>query len=107
MTLLISNKRQILHSRKRQVQVDLTNIRVHQHGTWAGGGNGEQGVGRSRDGNTSKIHLVGDGTGNGLGWQVTAGQAGDAPEPAALLVTWLALAQEVVGFSLQRGERLR
>ena len=72
-----------------------------------GGKNDEQGVGRSRGGNTSKIHLVGDGAGNGLGWQVTAGQAGDAPEAAALLVPWLALAQEVVGFSLQRGERLR
>ena len=72
-----------------------------------GKGNGEQGVGRSRGGNTSKIHLVGDGAGNGLGWQVTAGQAGDAPEAAALLAPWLSRAQEVVGFSLQRGERLR
>ena len=33
-TFLISNKRQITHS--RQVQVDSTSIRVHQHGTWAG-----------------------------------------------------------------------
>ena len=36
-TLLISNKRQIPHSRQRQVQVDSTSIRLHQHGTWPGG----------------------------------------------------------------------
>ena len=33
-TFPTSNKRQITHS--RQVQVDSTSIRVHQHGTWAG-----------------------------------------------------------------------
>jgi len=32
---LIRNKRRIPHSQQRQVQVDSTSIRVHQHGTGA------------------------------------------------------------------------
>jgi transposase len=32
---LIRNKRQLPHSRQRQLQVDSTSIRVHQHGTGA------------------------------------------------------------------------
>ena len=31
-----------------------------------------------------------------LGWQVTEGQAGDAPQAAGLLAPWLAPAQDVV-----------
>jgi len=33
---LISHHRKIPHSRQRQLQVDSTSIRVHQHGTGAG-----------------------------------------------------------------------
>nr|GFC18053.1 hypothetical protein [Tanacetum cinerariifolium] len=77
--------------------------------TWHGGRkkNGEQGVGRSRGGNTSKIHLVSDGGGNVLGWQVRAGQAGDAPEAADLLAPWLAPAQEVLGDAAYDSDALR
>lgn len=42
------------------------------------------------------MHLVSDGAGNVLGWDVTAGTAGDAPQAAGLLAPWLAPAQEVV-----------
>ena len=32
---LIRNKRKVPHARQRQVQVDSTSVRVHQHGTGA------------------------------------------------------------------------
>ena len=69
--------------------------------------NGEQAVGRSRGGNTSKIHLVGDGAGQVLGWQLTAGQAGDAPQATGLLTRWLAPAQEVLGDAAYDSDALR
>ena len=69
--------------------------------------NGEQAVGRSRGGNTSKIHLVGDGAGQVLGWQLTAGQAGDAPQAAGLLARWLAPAQQVLGDAAYDSDALR
>lgn len=69
--------------------------------------NGEQGLGRSRGGNTSKVHLVADGAGNVLGWEVTAGTAGDAPQAADLLAPWLAPAQEVVGDAAYDSDALR
>ena len=42
------------------------------------------------------MHLASDGAGNVLGWQVTPGTAGDAPQAAGLLAPWLAPAQQVV-----------
>lgn len=48
-----------------------------------------------------------DGAGNVLGWQVTAGQAGDAPEAAGLLTPWLAPAQEVLGDAAYDSDALR
>ncbi|MGI4874262.1 MAG: IS5 family transposase [Janthinobacterium lividum] len=89
------------------MQVDSTSIRVHLHGTGAEKKNGEQGVGRSRGGNTSKLHLVADGAGNVLGWEVRAGQAGDAPQAADLLAPWLAPAQEVLGDAAYDSDVLR
>lgn len=43
------------------------------------------------------MHLVADGAGNVLGWQLRAGPAGDAPQAAGLLAPGLAPAQEVLG----------
>jgi transposase len=51
--------------------------------------------------------LVGDGAGNVLGWQVRAGQAGDAPEAADLLSPWLAPAQEIVADAAYDRDELR
>lgn len=42
-----------------------------------------------------------------LGWQLTAGQAGDAPEAAGLLAPWLAPAQEVVADAAYDSDALR
>lgn len=50
---------------------------------------------------------MGDGAGNVLGWQVTAGQAGDAPQAGQLLAPWLAPAQEVVADAAYDSDALR
>lgn len=51
--------------------------------------------------------MVSDGAGNVLGWQLTAGQAGDAPQAAGLLTQWLAPAQEVLGDAAYDSDALR
>ena len=50
---------------------------------------------------------MGDGAGNVLGWQVTAGQDGDAPQAAGLLAPWLAPAQQVLGDAAYDSDALR
>lgn len=42
-----------------------------------------------------------------LGWEVTAGPAGDAPQAADLLAPWLAPAQEVPGDTAYDSDALR
>jgi len=51
--------------------------------------------------------LVSDGAGNVLGWPVTAGHVGDAPQAAGLLAPWLAPAQEVRGDAAYDSDALR
>ncbi|MFD6781532.1 IS5 family transposase [Streptomyces diastaticus] len=91
------------------VAVDSTSVRAHQHAAGArvdpprakggrsgrtpgrasvakpgrpvgGGGAGGEGLGRSRGGFTSKIHLSADGRCRPLSLLVTAGQRGDSPQ---------------------------
>lgn len=51
---------------------------------WCKKGEGDQALGRSRGGFSSKIHALSDGLGNPFTFALTAGQAGDAPEAEAL-----------------------
>ena len=46
---------------------------------------GEQALGRSRGGFSSKLHAAGDALGNPLAFRLTAGQQGDAPQALPLL----------------------
>ena len=46
---------------------------------------GEQALGRSRGGFSSKLHAAGDSLGNPLAFSLTAGQQGDAPQAPPLL----------------------
>ena len=50
---------------------------------------------------------MGDGAGNVLGWQVTAGQAGDAPQAADLLAPLLAPARQVLADTAYDSDALR
>jgi len=66
-----------------QVQVDTTIVRAHQHAAGAARGltpqasATQQGLGRSRGGLSTKIHVVGDGRGRPLVTRATPGQAAD------------------------------
>ena len=51
--------------------------------------------------------MVGDGASQVLGWKLTAGQAGDAPQAAGLLARWLAPAQQVLGDAAYNSDALR
>ena len=46
---------------------------------------GEQALGRSRGGFSTKLHAAGDALGNPLAFRLTAGQQGDAPQALPLL----------------------
>jgi transposase len=52
---------------------------------WCKKGEGDQALGRSRGGFSSKIHALCDGLGNPFTFSLSAGQAGDAPEANGLL----------------------
>jgi transposase len=56
--------------------IDTSMVRVHQHAAWIAD-SGNQAVGRSRGGLTSKLHVVVDGKGLPLRLGITAGQAHD------------------------------
>jgi len=57
---------------------------------------GDQCLGRSRGGCSSKLHALADGLGDPLRFALTAGQAGDAPEAATLLGTVSMIAVQAV-----------
>ncbi|WP_394298395.1 IS5 family transposase [Streptomyces rimosus] len=67
------------------VAVDSTIVRAHQHAAGArqkgapADEPADHGLGRSRGGLTTKVHLAADGRCRPLAFLVTAGQAGDAP----------------------------
>nr|WP_201445664.1 IS5 family transposase [Belnapia sp. F-4-1] len=65
--------------------LDSTIVRAHQHAAGAKKGLGDQALGRSRGGWSTKIHLAVRGLGCPVRVVLTAGQRGDAPQAAALL----------------------
>ncbi|WP_437833949.1 IS5 family transposase [Sorangium sp. So ce1153] len=63
--------------------LDATIVRAHQHAAGAKGGPEGQGIGRSRGGFSTKIHLIVDALGSPLEFAITEGQRHDtvpAPE---------------------------
>lgn len=82
------------------VSVDSTTCRAHQHAAGASTRapkipgrrktparhRPDEGLGRSRGGLTSKIHLAGEGGRRPLGFVITPGQWGDAPQLIPVLV---------------------
>ena len=62
--------------------LDSTVNRVHQHGAGGTGGADANGIGRSRGGLTTKVHLVVDALGLPLAYEITEGQRHDiVPAP--------------------------
>ena len=67
------------------VFLDSTIVRAHQHAVGARKDKGEQAIGRSRGGLTTKIHLLCASESDALNLTLTAGQAGDAPTGETLI----------------------
>ena len=59
------------------MMIDATIVRAHQHSAGAQKKNGEQAIGRSRGGLTTKIHALVDALGNPVDLMLTPGQAHD------------------------------
>lgn len=57
--------------------IDATIVRAHQHSAGARKASGDQAIGRSRGGLSTKIHSLVDALGNPVGFHLTAGQAHD------------------------------
>lgn len=66
------------------MMIDSTIVRAHQHSAGAKGG-GQQAIGRSRGGLSTKIHATADALGNPTGVHLTPGQAHDLEGADALL----------------------
>lgn len=70
--------------------IDGTSVKTHQHSSGASKGSDEtdHGIGKSAAGNTTKIHLAMDSSGNPIDFEVTGGEVHDvkvAPELVAKL----------------------
>ena len=65
------------------LMIDSSYVKVHQHGTGAVGGN--QAVGRTKSGLTTKLHLAVDAHGMPIRMLVTAGTVTDCTRAEALL----------------------
>ncbi|WP_372342202.1 IS5 family transposase [Geothrix sp. PMB-07] len=68
------------------VMVDGTVIRAHQHAAGAKGGPTFQGLGRSRGGFSTKVHLIGDAHGNPVDFVLTPGQSHESKQLGSLLM---------------------
>ncbi|MCY0150846.1 IS5 family transposase [Hoeflea sp. G2-23] len=85
--------------------VDSIIIRAHQHAAGAKKGAGDQALGRSRGGLSTKIHMAVRGLGCPVHFTLTAGQWGDAPQ-AELLIKGLP-ADVVMADTAYDSDRLR
>ena len=65
--------------------IDSTVVRAHQHSAGARKADGDQAIGRSRGGLSTKIHTLVDALGNPLGIVLTGGKAHDLEGADALL----------------------
>ncbi|WP_316411449.1 IS5 family transposase [Mesoterricola sediminis] len=72
------------------VMPDGTILRAHQPSAGKRGGSGNQALGRSRGGCSTKIHLICDAHGNPLDFLVTPGQAHESRSAEGLLCGWQA-----------------
>lgn len=68
-----------------KVFIDSTLIRAHQHAAGAPKKSGDQALGRSRGGLSTKIHALVEGLGSVARFRLTGGEAGDSPQALPLL----------------------
>jgi transposase len=76
---------QLIRIKLEAVSLDSTIVKVHPDGIGVLKKNGPQAVGKSRGGWSTKIHMVAANARCAIGFALSPGQAGDAPEGRALL----------------------
>ena len=77
-------KEQLICIKIEAVSLDSTIVKVHPNGTGALK-NDPQAIGKCRGGWSTKIHMVAASTRYAIGFSLSPGQAGDAPEGPVLL----------------------
>jgi transposase len=70
-----------------EVSLDSTTVRAHQHAAGARKAEGDQDIGRSRGGPTTKIHAVAEAAGRPVHFLLTGGNINDCTRGKALLET--------------------
>ena len=77
-------REQLIRIKIEAVSLDSTIVKVHPDAT-AALKNGPQAIGKSRGGWSTKVHMVAASARCAIGFSLSPGQAGDAPEGRALL----------------------
>ncbi len=85
--------------------IDGSYAKAHQHSAGAAGGHDEA-IGKSRAGNTSKIHLAVDAHGLPVEFEITGGQINDCTQ-AVTLIARLPAAEAIVADKGYDSERIR
>ena len=70
-----------------QASIDSTTVRAHQHAAGARKAEGDQAIGRSRGGSTTKIHVVSEALGRLVHFLLTGGNVNDCTQGVELLET--------------------
>ena len=81
-------EKQIVSIQLDAVSIDSTSIKVHPDGTGALKKSGQQSIGKSRGGWTTKVHLIAGSASMAMMFTLSPGQAADGPEGRALLEKW-------------------
>lgn len=87
------------------VFIDGTCIKAHQHSAGASS-KADEAIGKSRAGNTSKIHMAVDAHGLPIEFEITGGQVNDCVQ-APSLIAKLALAETIIADKGYDSEKLR
>ncbi|MCO2887013.1 IS5-like element ISPa67 family transposase, partial [Pseudomonas aeruginosa] len=87
------------------VFIDGSYVKAHQHSAGAASGNDEA-IGKSRAGNTSKIHLAVDAHGLPIEFEITGGQINDCTQARAL-ISKLPRAETIVADKGYDSEKVR
>jgi transposase len=87
------------------VFLDGSYVRAHQHASGARHGE-ERAIGRSRGGNTTKIHIAADAHGNPIDFEITGGEVHDA-KIASKLIEKVDLAEVIVADKGYDSEAIR
>jgi len=90
---------------QERVFIDGSYIRAHQHASGARHGE-ERAIGRSRGGNTTKIHMAADAHGNPIDFEITGGEVHDA-KVASKLIEMVDLAEVIVADKGYDSEAIR